>query len=310
MDTTLTVPDQQLNGALMLKIWNSPFDRAVALGAFMVKSHHLTLLALLLAAGMVLPSAPASADTFTGLLGYWSFNGTAADQSGNRNNLSLFGGATFASGGQFGQALSLNGVPGTYAQQTTNNTAFDFGSNNFAIQVWANFASKNSEQTLIEKFSTGAGPGWTFTTPGQQIEFYAANAGNLYSSGVSYQTGVWEQFVAERNGNNMYIYFNDRLVATGSFSGSITPSTNPLLIGARNSGDGRNFTVNGLIDDVGIWDRALSSAEIDALWNGGNGLAFQSSVPEPSTWAMMLLGFCGLGFLACRGKSKVSLRAA
>ena len=41
----------------------------------------------------------------SGLLGYWSLNGTTTDASGNGNNLSLFGGATYGSG-QFGQALS------------------------------------------------------------------------------------------------------------------------------------------------------------------------------------------------------------
>jgi hypothetical protein len=35
-----------------------------------------------------------------------------------------------------------------------------------------------------------------------------------------------------------------------------------------------------------------------------------TDVPEPSTWAMMILGFCGVGFLAYRRKSKVALRLA
>ena len=39
----------------------------------------------------------------SGLLGYWSLNGTTTDASSNGNNLSLFGGATYGSG-QFGQA--------------------------------------------------------------------------------------------------------------------------------------------------------------------------------------------------------------
>jgi hypothetical protein len=38
--------------------------------------------------------------------------------------------------------------------------------------------------------------------------------------------------------------------------------------------------------------------------------AVQASVPEPSTWAMMILGFCGLGFMAYRRKSKPELMAA
>ena len=35
-----------------------------------------------------------------------------------------------------------------------------------------------------------------------------------------------------------------------------------------------------------------------------------SAVPEPSTWVMMILGFCGLGFMAYHRKSKPALTAA
>ncbi len=249
-------------------------------------------------APLALCAVEAHAGVFTGLDGYWSFNGTAADLSGNGNTLTLHGDASFASGGQFGQALSLDGVQGSYAYQAINNTAFDFGSSDFTIQVWANFASKSGEQTLIEKFTGDAGPGWTFTTP-SGVQFYANPLGG-YNGNASFSTGSWAQFVVERSGNSLDIYYNNTLVESGSISGPISPSTNPLLIGARDAGDGRNFTVNGLIDDVGIWDRALSRDEISSLWNGGNGLEFGSPVPEPSTWAMMLLGFAGFGFAGYR----------
>jgi len=39
-------------------------------------------------------------------------------------------------------------------------------------------------------------------------------------------------------------------------------------------------------------------------------IPFSSGVPEPSTWAMMVLGFTSLGFMACRRKSKPALMAA
>ncbi len=264
-----------------------------------------SLLALA-AAAVVLPSAPASAGVFTGLEGYWSFNGTAADQSGNGNNLSLFGGASFASGGQFGQALSLNGAQGSYAQQTSNNAAFNFGSKDFTVQVWAKL-TPGQTQTLIEKFSGDSGPGWTLSYVSGVEQFYQGSPYN--SSAINVSAGVWQQFVAERNGNSLDIYYDGSLVGRQAISGAISPSSNPLLIGARNAADTRNFTVNGLIDDVGIWDRALSPTEIGSLCNNGNGLAFQSSVPKPSTWAMMLLGFAGVGFMAYWRKSKPAFMA-
>lgn len=57
--------------------------------------------------------------------------------------------------------------------------------------------------------------------------------------------------------------------------------------------------------------------EIDALGNTANVFdlailngSIVATVPEPSTWAMMLLGFCGLGFMAYRRKDKLALSAA
>jgi hypothetical protein len=50
-----------------------------------------------------------------------------------------------------------------------------------------------------------------------------------------------------------------------------------------------------------------------ALTNSNTGqwtIQSQSAVPEPSTWAMMILGFCGLGFMAYRRKSKLTSSAA
>jgi hypothetical protein len=40
------------------------------------------------------------------------------------------------------------------------------------------------------------------------------------------------------------------------------------------------------------------------------GIGNVSAVPEPSTWAMLLLGFAGIGFIACRRKSRPALSAA
>jgi hypothetical protein len=205
--------------------------------------------------------------------------------------LTLNGGATYGPG-QFGQALSLNGVEGTSASEATNNTAFDFASGLFTIQVWANFAAVNGEQTLIEKWTGESGPGWTLTTPGH-IQFYDGYP--LNSNPITFPTNVWQQFVVVGNGSTVSIFYDDSLVASGP-EGPITTSPNPLLIGARDAEDGRNFTVDGLIDQTAIWGRALTTTEISYLYNDGAGREISNSVPEPSTWAMMLLGFAGLGF--------------
>jgi hypothetical protein len=202
------------------------------------------------------------------LLAYWQFNGNGNDSSGNGNTLALFGGADYAKG-LFGKDLSLDGVEGSYAQATANNTQLDLGGEDFTIQVWANQTIQN-EAVLIEKFSGETGPGWTFYTLGSSLQFYA-NGVLILTADVALQSGVWQQFVVERSGGTINLYFDGQLAGTGPISGSLGASKNALLVGARNAQDGRNFTLNGEIDEVAIWERRLSSSEISKLWNGGNG---------------------------------------
>jgi concanavalin A-like lectin/glucanase superfamily protein len=74
------------------------------------------------------------------------------------------------------------------------------------------------------------------------------------------------------------MFFDGNLVSSGNASGALPTSTNPLLIGKRNPQDGRDFSVNGSLDETAIWDRALSDAEIAQIWNGGNGTPLVQNV--------------------------------
>jgi ELWxxDGT repeat protein len=213
----------------------------------------------------------------SGLIGYWPFNGTVADASGNGNDLGLFGDATLVSGGLFGGgALSLDGVQGSYAQALTNNTQFDLAGD-FTVQIWARFnnITNGREETLIEKFSGASGPGWSLTLVGGndiRLGFGVDGGGLLNSGSEPIPNGVWQEFVVERSGNTFSAFWDGNLVASATTTGPIDdPSSNSLLIGARDAQDGRNFTVDGLIDNVAIWDRALTPAEIAQTWNNGAG---------------------------------------
>jgi TolB protein len=85
-----------------------------------------------------------------------------------------------------------------------------------------------------------------------------------------FPTQEWHQYVVTRNGATIQLFIDGNLIVTNdSTPVNHTSSPNPLLIGKRNQADGRDFPVNGLLDDVAIWSRALSVDEIKSLHDNG-----------------------------------------
>ena len=90
--------------------------------------------------------------------------------------------------------------------------------------------------------------------------------------------------------------FDGQVVATATSTDAIVAASDPLLIGRRDAADGRDFSVNGRLDEAAIWNVALSDAQITTLWNGGIGTPanlVMGSVPEPSSIVLLLIGVAG-----------------
>lgn len=253
---------------------------------------------LLILAACLLP-ATGNASALDGLVGHWAFDDNGNDTSGNGYDLNLVGNPSFGAG-RFGQALSLTGDGSKYAVRPVDDPAFNFGSGDFTVQIWANFYSHSTEQVLIEKFTSTDGPGWTFATgPGTTtLHLWGQPAGALYQSHI-FPAGEWHQYVARRSGNIASMYIDGVEVNSGTFVGAIPDSLNPLLIGRRNEADGRVFGANGLLDDVAIWNRALSVTEIQSLTTQ----AIPSAVPIPATAWLLGSGLLGLLGVARKRKS-------
>jgi hypothetical protein len=108
----------------------------------------------------------------------------------------------------------------------------------------------------------------------------------------------------------------DYLDITGA---NFTGATNDIVLGLvfltgnLNAPTPINCAVPG-VDCGGIFTNNSSYYAAGYILQGGDaflaGTFSVSAVPEPSTWAMMMLGFCGLGFMAYRRKTKPTLLAA
>jgi len=244
---------------------------------------------ILLLAVSVLLSGWAAADLRNGLVAYWPLDGQIVnnfvpDMSGMGNDGQLVGSAT-TTPGIVGDGLLFNGNWGNAVNCGTWNPAEATGQ--MSVSIWANWNGTPGDwQGIIGKRDNWLDGGV------RQVE-YCWFAEIAAASGlVSWQStdnslsldympiGEWTHIAFTWDGTNATTWRNGSVVATGPFTlGDKLDAT--IWLGACNSGPGNNF--HGIIDEAAIWDRALSPAEIAALYNNGNGVPLAGNAwrPEP-----------------------------
>jgi hypothetical protein len=92
---------------------------------------------------------------------------------------------------------------------------------------------------------------------------------NRWQTGVSVTAGVWQHVVAVYDNGAMRFYYNGTEYTTGLTEGNHS-SAGTFTIGANQNGGGNFYT--GIIDEVAVWNEALTAAEITTLYNSGIGL--------------------------------------
>ncbi|MBI4135331.1 LamG domain-containing protein [Candidatus Uhrbacteria bacterium] len=211
-----------------------------------------------------------------GLVGYWSFNegagGYAGDMSGNGNTgtLTNMDASTDWVPGKLGQALDFDGS-NDYVDVGNPGISFAEGS----ISSWIRTGSSTATGNGIVYTGYGSGQseyiGYLILNGNIRIDIDDGDNGcarkSLTSSGYNYTDSAWHHivltFVAQATGR-LYIDGTEKGsgVSLLACESEINPSAN-WVIGDVASGD--NFL--GLIDEVRIYNRALSAAEVKGLYN-------------------------------------------
>jgi len=221
-----------------------------------------------------------------GLVGYWPFCGNATDESGNGNN-GVVNGATLTEDrfGNPSSAFDFDGV-NDYIEIIQNNFTLD---TSFSISVWLN-KLPNSVNRILSIERAGAPDGYQFRL-GMEEGFWVPNDGQLYfHSGISgigtlpwdnsigYEltsnnaitNNTWQHAVVVKQGFNFLLYLNGQLQATVNLETNLSFGSNPnsILLGAVFEAFTNTTTANflGKLDDIGIWNRALTAEEIALLY--------------------------------------------
>ncbi|MBM3916147.1 MAG: T9SS type A sorting domain-containing protein, partial [Sphingomonadales bacterium] len=223
----------------------------------------------------------------TGLVGYWPFCGNANDASGNGNNGTVNGATlTVDRNGAFNSAFSFDGLSNYISGNIANfsNTSIT------SLSVWAKYIGDAGGQPYDLFFQYGAYGSHTFSYAynyfAQNIDFYSQCFTNPYSS-VNLQNN-WHHIVVVDSLQYTKIYI-DGAIFNNSVSGSngnCYQGSNYFLIG----GGGDNQYTTGSLDDIAIWNRALTASEIQALYTTGqttyswsNGATTPSITVSPTT---------------------------
>jgi hypothetical protein len=202
------------------------------------------------------------------LAAYAMENGT--DSSGNNRNATLT--ATTQTPGKYNNALSFNG---STSRMTAPSMAF---TNAFTLEAWVFLrASGTAGTTGPARPSLFATPsGWQAIVYENPDVLFLAEAGGFLSAGFTSSTTkmliqvmgptkvqeqVWRHVAAVYDGANLTLYVDGAQFARTPATGTLITTTSPLEIGGSQVDKGY---LNGTIDDVRIYNRALSIGEIAA----------------------------------------------
>jgi hypothetical protein len=216
--------------------------------------------------------APGLSGTLTnGLVGYWPFCGNANDISGNANHGTV-NGATLTTDrfGTANSAYSFDGVD-DFIQVINSNS---LNSNSTTISGWLNAVAFGGTKGLVSRWNQSGSPCYNYSTSihGASNNFYGATT--LYSGGIASSNNLtinnWIYFTfIHDNNQGGKVYLNGSLVGTNNVSGNICSSLNDLFFGAQNNINSLWRFFNGKLDDIAIYNRALTQQEITQLYQQG-----------------------------------------
>jgi hypothetical protein len=234
-----------------------------------------------------------------GLLGYWTLNGNSNDFTANNYDLTAEGSSSFDAGKISGGLVCSGG--GYYYP---SNSAFNPAGNDYSVTVnlWfktdAAYGPVTGRPHLMST-TPEVGPyygwticwadgGWPPENPGcLYADVRGASNGLWISSNNNYTDGQWHMvtLVIDKDNNTSALWVDGVKKGEIAFS-DVGGQYAKMTVGYR---EGLwNSPFYGTIDEAGIWSRALTGAEISALYNSGAGLS-----PVPAGDTVLLLHMDG-----------------
>ena len=230
------------------------------------------------------------------LVGWWKLDdggaSVALDWSGRRNDGTVIGDPNWVAGHiEDGNALDLDGFDDCV--NCGNPQDFNIPTQ-ITLAAWVKTdAAGGATQSYVTKMVGGENSSYTLRhIDTDNIEFLIGTASATFPVSSSFN-GVWHHLAGTYDGSALRLYVDCSLQATTANVGAIPTSAYNVNIGRDSIGN--RFPYDGAIDDVRIYNRALTQAELALIMRGNPLLAWNPSPPNgavidiehpvPLTWS-------------------------
>jgi N-acetylneuraminic acid mutarotase len=222
----------------------------------------------------------------SGMVSWWPSDGNANDIIGS-NNGTLMNGATFAPG-RVSQAFSMNGID--QFVDAGNDPSLQVSSGDFTVDAWVRFSAlthppgvngggaPQGDMSIVDKMSAGGvnADGWRLIKQDDNRFWFCFGGGVNHCVDPAFTvfsttpavTGTWFHVAAVKTSTSFAIYVNGALQDSRSPVPLFLDTNSANLRIGSNAHDGAYL--NGLVDEVEVFNRALTSAEILAIFNAGS----------------------------------------
>ncbi len=223
-----------------------------------------------------LPDVPTT-NLLQDLISYWSFNNLDARDDHSTNQGTLYG-VTSVSSSLGPYAYRFDGINDYIDMGDVSKLDFDV-SDSFSISAWI-ITTADGVVVNKRRYPGTFEEGYGLWVSSGKLYFNLEgvnNEGVAIMGTTTITNNYWRHIVAVRDvgEDKLYIYVDGNLDATpvtDTIVSTLT-GTEPFRLGKHNMGG----YFNNIIDEVGVWNRALSPSEVSALYDGGSGLLYPFS---------------------------------
>jgi hypothetical protein len=186
-------------------------------------------------------------------------NGSALDSSGKNNTGTVVGGVTYVPGVLDG-AYKFDGT----GYVTTNDMPLLDPTQAITVTAFVNATTwSNGNERILQKSTDNNDNQYRLLEEGGVLKWDITGVGTITAALPS--VGVWHNVTGTYDGSMMILYVDGNIVAQAAASGPIAVTNGPLFVATKNAGAPLGDHFPGSIDEVRVYDRALSQSEIQML---------------------------------------------